>query len=386
MVLLIDPTGESVIYWDIVLTGFALRVSPKGRKTYIARSRIKGTGIEVEAAIGVHPRFTFDEAKEEARRWLVLCSRGIDPRTKFNNVSGKQQLIWDKSVKGFGMLVSGVSDVKSYVVQAKRPGGYDQRVTIGRVGEISYAEAQEKAKIIGDLIRSGSTSTNKRTSKWTLGRALMSYLRDRSDALSHVTVKEYQDKTFRYLGDWVDKPLLSLTKEMIEERLIEVKKGILDRHMYPNIRLNPDSTVNSLRVHINMLWTHVESKVEGFPRSPLWVPKGPVVRKLKRCLTCGTFHSKRGAFCSDAHEKTYESLAKRKSETLQSKREKARNYQRSYNRKQRAVFKAVREMGLISIEELSHGNDLRSRSGSGEENIQTEHSGCPHADNETGES
>ena len=41
--------------------------------------------------------------------------------------SRKQSLHWDKSLKGFGVLVSGVSKAKSYVVQHVLPGGRTRR-------------------------------------------------------------------------------------------------------------------------------------------------------------------------------------------------------------------------------------------------------------------
>ncbi len=52
--------------------------------------------------------------------------------------SGKQRLHWDDEVKGFGILCSGVTDAKTYIVQ-RGVNGRKRRVTLGRVEEYERA-------------------------------------------------------------------------------------------------------------------------------------------------------------------------------------------------------------------------------------------------------
>src|SRR5580704_5738571 len=44
--------------------------------------------------------------------------------------SGKQVLVWDADLKGFGVLVSGKTKAKTFVVQRKLAGGLTRRMTV----------------------------------------------------------------------------------------------------------------------------------------------------------------------------------------------------------------------------------------------------------------
>ena len=58
--------------------------------------------------------------------------------------SGRQVYHWDVSLKGFGVLCSGTSTAKSYVVQ-RDVGGRTRRVEIAAVAELKLAKAKERA-------------------------------------------------------------------------------------------------------------------------------------------------------------------------------------------------------------------------------------------------
>ena len=44
-----------------------------------------------------------------------------DKIEKIEKIEGKQALHWDAELKGFGVLVSGVTDTKTYIVQRRMP-------------------------------------------------------------------------------------------------------------------------------------------------------------------------------------------------------------------------------------------------------------------------
>jgi len=74
------PTGgEAVTYWDKNLPGFGLRVSPKGRKTFIAQYRVKG-GKEVLETIGTIELIpSVADARNRARASIDKARQGIHP-------------------------------------------------------------------------------------------------------------------------------------------------------------------------------------------------------------------------------------------------------------------------------------------------------------------
>ncbi len=77
---IVDATlpGEKDVYvWDTDLKGFGLKVTPKGRKVYIAQYRIGKRSRRV--TIGVHGTLTAEEARRNARVSLGQVSSGIDP-------------------------------------------------------------------------------------------------------------------------------------------------------------------------------------------------------------------------------------------------------------------------------------------------------------------
>ena len=60
--------------------------------------------------------------------------------------SGKQIIHWDAELRGFGVLLSGISNSRTYVCQRDLPGGKTRRVTIAAVNEMSLAEAKDSAR------------------------------------------------------------------------------------------------------------------------------------------------------------------------------------------------------------------------------------------------
>jgi hypothetical protein len=53
--------------------------------------------------------------------------------------SGKQCLHWDTELKGFGVLCSGLSNARTFIVQRTLADGRSRRVTIGAVNELALA-------------------------------------------------------------------------------------------------------------------------------------------------------------------------------------------------------------------------------------------------------
>lgn len=84
-----EPRSSSYRLWDSDLSGFGLRVSPKGKKVYMIGYRAghggRGTPWR-EYTIGQHGKLTPDEARTEAKRLLGEIQLGADPRDVRNRV------------------------------------------------------------------------------------------------------------------------------------------------------------------------------------------------------------------------------------------------------------------------------------------------------------
>lgn len=81
------PGASSYRLWDSDLSGFGLRVSPKGKKVYIIGYRLGHGGRGApwqEYTIGQHGKLTPDEARTEAKRLLGQAQLGVDPREERN--------------------------------------------------------------------------------------------------------------------------------------------------------------------------------------------------------------------------------------------------------------------------------------------------------------
>lgn len=60
------PRDERYVVWDSDLKGFGVRISPQGRRTYLARFRTHG-GADRLMALAPHGVITAEEARERAR-------------------------------------------------------------------------------------------------------------------------------------------------------------------------------------------------------------------------------------------------------------------------------------------------------------------------------
>jgi hypothetical protein len=74
--------------------------------------------------------------------------------------SGRQTLYWDAEIKGFGVLVSGATTAKPYVVQHKLPGGLTRRLTVGATNVLDLEDKRGPVKLRDALcVGDGATVT-----------------------------------------------------------------------------------------------------------------------------------------------------------------------------------------------------------------------------------
>ena len=127
--------------------------------------------------------------------------------------SGKQIAYWDSALRGFAVLVSGRTTVKSYIVQRDLKDGRTRRVTIANVNELSLAEAKDRAcKLLLDM-RDGKDPKAKPTTG-TLQETLDAYLQ--SSRLSPRSREIYAQLVRIQLAPLKDRALGSIRPEEID--------------------------------------------------------------------------------------------------------------------------------------------------------------------------
>lgn len=70
---------KDTIHWDTEVKGFGVKVTPRGRKVFLAMHRPKGhVGAAKKYTIGTYGEWTVQQAREKAREILVESSKGTD--------------------------------------------------------------------------------------------------------------------------------------------------------------------------------------------------------------------------------------------------------------------------------------------------------------------
>jgi integrase len=141
---------------------------------------------------------------------LKLTQRVVD---KLRAAHG-QELFWDHSFPGFGVLVS--RQTRTYVVKGKIAGGRSVRRKIGRADVLSLEEARAEAKKVLFGFNAGVDPRQKKASAATLRQMLDAYVQ--APTLKPRTIEFYRGTVTRYMGHWLDKPIGSITRDMVEKR------------------------------------------------------------------------------------------------------------------------------------------------------------------------
>jgi len=136
--------------------------------------------------------------------------------------NGKSFQVRDSNVKGFFVQVN--KDSKSYKVQRDLWVGElgrkrlvkTCRITIGRVGEVSLSEARGRAlELLGLISRGIDPGAPLPVATWTVAEACDAYverLRAKGASPRH-TIGRFHYRFRKYLGDWAQRPIESVTKQ-----------------------------------------------------------------------------------------------------------------------------------------------------------------------------
>lgn len=128
-----------------------------------------------------------------------------------------QRFYRDEDIPGFALRVTPKS--KSFILE-RRVNGLNRRFTIGKYSEMSLDDAKQQAWImIGEIAKGNDPKTGKRINTLrdiTLREVLHKFLETRP--LRKDTQRNYLFAINRHFEDWLDIPIASISKDMVEQR------------------------------------------------------------------------------------------------------------------------------------------------------------------------
>lgn len=181
--------------------------------------------------------------------------------------SEKQEVAWDTETKGFGVLCSGVTSTKTFIVQ-RDVKGKNRRITVAAVGEVSLAQAREEAKNTIHDLRLGKDPKARGAANATLSEALELYVENKRTKkgakLRPRTAELYRD-CLRYLKKLAALPLRNIDLKMVTEQYAHISK-----------QFGQGAANNAMRV-LRAVCNHMKLKGELNPvqLGGLWVDLKP---------------------------------------------------------------------------------------------------------------
>jgi integrase len=177
--------------------------------------------------------------------------------------SGRQTIIWDKELRGFGVLLSGRTNARTFVAQRDLPDGRTRRVTVASVSEISLAEAKDKARRLLLDMREGVDPKHRRAASATLRQTFEAYLA-KNKSLSPRSVEIYHHLVLHHLEPWLDRLLSSITPGEVDDMHEKIAQTVA-----ASTRHSGATTANDAMRALRLLYNWAASRDDGMPRNPV---------------------------------------------------------------------------------------------------------------------
>jgi hypothetical protein len=149
---------------------------------------------------------------------IALTTKGAVDAIPYSGAG--QAIHYCSELKGFGVRAG--ARQKTFVLW-RRVNGKARLIKLGRVGEITLQKARRDAQqLIGEIVggtdpvarkRDGTAGGMTLKQAWVLYQEVMKKL-NRSDA----TLADYQSKIDCHMSDWLDRPLVQITREVCNKR------------------------------------------------------------------------------------------------------------------------------------------------------------------------
>lgn len=142
----------------------------------------------------------------------------------FTEQAGAQAFYYDTELKGFGLRVS--KSTKTYFAETKVQ-GKTVRVSLGKHGVVTAEEARKEAKVqlaaMTKDINPNQVQRENRIKTITLNEVYMDYMLARK-SLKLSTRRDYKTCIEVYLKDWMYKPMLDISRDMVESKHKEISE------------------------------------------------------------------------------------------------------------------------------------------------------------------
>jgi integrase len=196
---------------------------------------------------------------------------------------GRQTLFWDSELAGLGVLVSGKTERKTYVVQRDLPGGRTRRVTLGPTNVLSLDAARERARgVLAEFYQGKDPKQAARGGSATLRQTLDAYLAKSPD-LSGRTVETYTRLVSRHLEPWLDRAMGSITPGEVDDLHDKIAKDVA--RATGGARSGATVANDAMRC-LRLLYNWAASRDDSMPRNPVrirkreWHRESPVRRPI----------------------------------------------------------------------------------------------------------
>lgn len=73
------PLGKRSLLWDAIVPGLALRVTDRGKRSFVLVTRYPGSPHPAPRSLGAYGAISLEQARDKARAWLELVASGVDP-------------------------------------------------------------------------------------------------------------------------------------------------------------------------------------------------------------------------------------------------------------------------------------------------------------------
>jgi integrase len=73
------PLGKRKLLWDAIVPGLALRVTDRGKRSFVLVTRYPGSTHPAPRSLGSYSAITLEQARTKAREWLAMIASGVDP-------------------------------------------------------------------------------------------------------------------------------------------------------------------------------------------------------------------------------------------------------------------------------------------------------------------